>query len=227
MRALIVKISLQGDVYIDGKAADADQMAQAIRQLNADDGAVIYYRESPETEGSAAAADAFKRLFDLRPARIQLGNKAPSQWGSLEWLEIEEAPNVSRIFLARGEKYLIAFPRTPGRPPQPVHLGGPLPPDRERGWLGQFDFVISSDRVIETKPHHPELCLVEAGQHEPSLHIRISYGEKRRWASRYLVAEVPSNIASFHADAFRIARRMTAGPGTELSAADAARFFDR
>jgi hypothetical protein len=79
-------------------------LAAAIRQLNADDGVVTYYRESPETEGSAAAAEAFGHLLELRPTRIRMGDQAPSEWGELQWIEVEEAPAVSRIFLARGQK---------------------------------------------------------------------------------------------------------------------------
>jgi hypothetical protein len=47
-----------------------------------------------------------------------------------------------------------------------------------------------------------------------SLHLRISYAPERRWASRYLPAEIPGNIASFHADVMRVAGRMTSSAGS-------------
>jgi hypothetical protein len=92
--------------------------------------------------------------------------------------------------------------------------------------MRQFDMIISSDRIIETPVHRPELCFSEAGLRDASLHIRISYGPDRRWASRYLVSEVPGQVASFHADVMRIARRMTSGTGRELPAEEARGFFE-
>jgi hypothetical protein len=226
MRHLVVKMGLRGDVYVDGRAVTWEELAGAIRQLNVDDGAVTYYRESPETEGSAPASDAFQHLLELRPNKIRMGDQAPSEWGGLQWIEVEEAPDVSRIFLASGEKYLISFPRMPGRPPTPVFVGGPFAAEVEQHWMRQFDMIISSDRIIDTPVHRPELCFSEAGLRDASLHIRISYGPDRRWASRYLVSEVPGQVASFHADVMRIARRMTSGTGRELPADEARGFFE-
>jgi len=226
MRDLVVKIGLRGDIYVDGKAVTSAELAEGIRQLNLDDGAVTYYRESPETEGSTAATDAFRLLLAQRPKKIRMGNDAPSEWGTLRWLELQEAPAVWRIFLAQGQKYLISLPRTPGQPAGPVFAGGPLKSEAELHWLRQFDLIIRCDRVLETPPQHPELAFAEAGLREASLHLRVSYLPDRRWASRFLPSEVPANIAVFQADAMRIARRMTAGGGRKMSADEASRLFE-
>jgi hypothetical protein len=99
-----------------------------------------------------------------------------------------------------------------------------MAPEAEQRWIKQFDMIMRSDRIMEAPPHHAELCFSEAGHGDPSLHIRISYGP-RRWASRYLLPDVPGQVASFHADVVRIARRMTSGTGRELPAEEAKRFF--
>jgi hypothetical protein len=210
VRNVVLKIGLRGDLYLDGRPITESELPPAITALNAEGSAVTYYRESPETQGSAASADSFERFLALKPKLIRMGIEVPSEWGKLDWIEIEEAPQISRIFLAAGKQFLISFPAPRGKKPV-VFLGGPLPASSEAFWLGQFDFIIRCDRVLETPPHDPELCFTPAASTQPSLHMRLSYGSQRRWASRYLPSDIPGNIASFHADAVRVARRMTSG----------------
>jgi hypothetical protein len=213
VRNLVLKIGLRGDIYINGKPATGEQMAEAVTSLNAAGGIVTYYRESPEAKASAESLEAFKQLVALRP-KILLGNKARSEWGKLEWFELEEAPHLWRIFLARGQPYLVSLPVPPGQKPEVFIGGGPLPPASEDAWFDRLDFIIRSDRVLETPLHHPELAFAESGQTDSSLHIRISYGANRRWASCYGVSEIPSHLASFQTDIVRVARRMVpGGPG--------------
>jgi hypothetical protein len=212
VRNLVLKVGLEGDVYLDGRPVTSSELDAAIIALNTEGGFVTYYRESPETEGSAAASAAFKDLLARRP-KIRLGNAAPSEWGTLQRLEIEEAPHLSRFFLAAGQRFLISFPAIPGQK-QVVFAGGPLSAKSEGAWLGQLDFIIRSDRVMETPLHNSARCFTPEGSAEPSLHLRISYAPDRRWASQFLPAEIPSNIASFHADVVRVARRMTSGAGS-------------
>jgi hypothetical protein len=209
VRNLVLKIGLRGDIYVNGQSASLEQMAEAVTSLNAEGGFVSYYRESPETPASAESMDAFKRLVALRP-KIQLGNKAPSQWGKLDWFELEEAPHVWRVFLARGQQFLVSLPGPPGQKPEVV-IGGPMPAASEDAWLGRLDFIVCSDRVLETPLHEPSLAFNESAQTDPSLHIRISYGPNRRWASHYRLSEIPSHLKSFQADVTRVARRMVSG----------------
>jgi hypothetical protein len=212
VRNLVLKVGLGGEVYLDGRPVTGSELDAAIIALNTEGGFVTYYRESPETEGSAAAAAAFKDLLARRP-KIRLGNTAPSEWGTLQWIEIEETPHLSRFFLAASQRFLISFPARPGQK-QVVFVGGPLSTKSESAWLGQLDFIIRSDRVMETPLHNAHLCFTPAASAEPSLHLRISYPPERRWAARYLPAKIPGNIASFHADVMRVAGRTTSGTGS-------------
>ncbi|MDQ6713161.1 MAG: hypothetical protein M3Z28_08220 [Candidatus Dormibacteraeota bacterium] len=106
--------------------------------------------------------NAFQRLVDLRP-RTRLGKQAPSEWGKLEWFEVEEAPHLWRVFLACGQKFLVSLPVPPGQKPE-VFTGAPLPPASEEAWLGQLHFMVRSDRVLETPLHQPELMFKASAQ---------------------------------------------------------------
>ena len=57
----------------------------------------------------------FKQLLALKP-RIMMANNAPSEWGRLDWVEVQRNPAVSRIFLARGQRFLISPPATSASP---------------------------------------------------------------------------------------------------------------
>ena len=205
---MIVKIGLDGRVYVDREEVSPDVLSERVAALNRAGDVLTYYRESPETDGSEAAAEAFSRLIELRPT-IRLGNMAPSEWGRLEWVEVEEAPFVSRFFLARGQRFLVSRPPAPSEPKPPVLVGGPLPAQEEDGPFDQIDLVVRSDRVIETPPREPELTLSDSARSQPSLHLRIGY-DRGRWASWYPIHDVPPHIASFHQDLWRVAGRFIA-----------------
>jgi hypothetical protein len=227
-----VKVGLDGQAYLDGAAVTLEELAGRIAVLNREGGALTYYRESPATDGTDASAATFQAIIDLRPV-IVLGSNAPSEWGRLEWVEVEEAPMVSRFFLARGERFLISAPGSTSRAPAssnpgdaepPVVVGGPLSAEVEDDWLGWVDLLIRSDRVIETPPRQPELAMQEPARSRPSLHLRIAY-DRRRWASWYPAAVAPSHILSFNADLWRLARHLVTGAGRRLSPAEAKQFF--
>jgi hypothetical protein len=155
---MVVKVGLDGQAYVDGATISREELAARITAINREGGTVTYYRESPATDGTDAAAATFRAIIDQRP-QIMLGGHAPPEWGRLEWVEVEEAPMVSRFFLARGERFLISPPATPEDPKPAVAVGGPLAPEVEDEWLGQVDLLLRSDRVIETPVHHPELAM--------------------------------------------------------------------
>jgi hypothetical protein len=226
-RTLIVKVGLDGQAYVDFRAVGREQLAADVATVTREGGSVTYYRESPETEGSDAAAETFAAIVALKPP-IRLGGQVPSEWGRLDWVEVEQAPHLCRVFMARGQKFLISPPPTPTQPRPAVLMGGPMTPDQADHWLGQVDLLLRSDRVLEEPEHRPEVAMEEAAQAEPSLHLRIAY-EKRRWASWYPLAELPSNLASFNLDLWRLAIRFKHAfnlGATQMSPGDAFHFFD-
>src|SRR5712692_6192887 len=203
---LVVKIGSAGDLHLDFKPANLELMTEVVGRLNQAGGIVVYYGESPYQAASEAALVTFKQLVALKP-RILLGTNAPSEWGRLDWLEIQRNPTVSRIFFRRGEKFLLSPAPTPDQPKQRVLVGGPLQTSNEDTFFKAMD-----DQAVTT----------------PSLHLRLSYAT-RRWASAYRTAETPSNIASFERDLWWLASQTFAHlgkDGRELSGQAALEFFN-
>jgi hypothetical protein len=207
-RRLIVKIAMDGTLYVDFRLATLDQLGVAVRQLNADGGIVVYYRESPFETGSDAAAAVFTQLAALKP-RVLMGNKAPSEWGRLDWVEVQRNPQLSRVFVARGQQFLVYPEATDGAKPT-VLMGGPLSGEAEDALLKNIDFLVRTDRLIETPPRAAQLAMDEATSRQPSLHVRIGY-QTRRWAAVFPEGEAPSNIEAFYRDLWVLMKRSFRG----------------
>lgn len=224
---MIVKIGLDGQAYVDGAAVTRGELSRLVAELKSKDGVLTYYREAPETDGTDAAAETFKLILDLKP-RVRLGRDTPSEWGTLTWMEMEEAPQVARFFVARGEKFLISMPPEASRPKPQVLVGGPMSPETETGTLADIDLLLRCDRVLETPPNRAELAMEDEGQKLPSLHFRIAY-DRGRWASWYPREEIPPHIESFRTDLWRLAGRfaeaLKQGGLRKLDADEASRIF--
>jgi hypothetical protein len=109
-------------------------------------------------------------------------------------VEIEEAPVVSRFFLARGQEMLIYLPGL-----GEGYVAKKIDDRVSDSILSKVDLFVRCDRVLETPMHEPELCLDPRAQARPSLHVRLAYGDKG-WASHYAIDDVPSNLRSFQHD---------------------------
>ncbi len=191
---LIVKIGLAGDVYVNLRSVSVPEMLEAVRQIKEKDGFVVYYREAAMQDSAPEAMEIFKRLVELKPA-IQMGNMAQSEWGKLTWVEIEEAPVVSRFFLGRGQM-LMSLPRL-----SEIVIVKKVDHCVAESIFSKVDLFVRCDRILETPMHEPELCLDPSTQARPSLHVRLAYGDKG-WASQYEIDDVPSNLRSFHQDVY-------------------------
>ncbi len=205
-RRLIVKIGFSGDVFLDFKPASLEQMQAAVTEVNAAGGVVVYYTESAYQTASDAAMGMFKKLLALKP-RILMGNNAASEWGRLDWVEVQRNPAVSRFFFRRGEKFLVSPAATPDQPKQRVLVGGPMTSANNDALFKTLDLVIRCARVLETPRQTPELAMDDTAVTAPSLHIRLAYAG-RRWASAYPAGEIPANIASFERDVWWVASHM-------------------
>jgi hypothetical protein len=224
---LVVKIGSAGDVHLDFKPANLELMQEAVSRLNQAGGIVVYYGESPYQAASEAALAIFKQLVALKP-RILLGTNAPSEWGRLDWVEIQRNPAVSRVFFRRGEKFLLSPAPTADQPKQRVLVGGPLKTSNEDTFFSAMDLVIRAARVLETRQQAPEMAMDDQAVAMPSLHLRLGYAA-RRWASVYRTDEIPSNIASFERDLWWLASQTFAHlgkDGRELSGQAALEFFN-
>jgi len=200
---LILKIGVDGDVYVNYRRVEVTAMVEAVRQVKQKGGYVIYYREGPMVEPSGEALAVFKQMVELKPM-IQLGDKAPSEWGRLDWVELEEAPTVSRFFLARGSEMLISYPDLEAR-----YFAKKVDARVATQLLGTLDLLVRADRILETPMHEPNLCLDPNAQLRASVHIRLAYGQKG-WASHYAGGSVPRNVRSFQEDVSALAHQTVA-----------------
>src|SRR6058998_484231 len=98
MNRAIVKVSQAGEIYWDGKPMAPEAMPDALAQLKAAGGCVVYYREAPNEDPSPESLSAFQKIVDAA-VPVQLGSEAEPEWGRLEWVEIEEAPHRFRFAL--------------------------------------------------------------------------------------------------------------------------------
>jgi hypothetical protein len=190
---LILKLGTDGSAYVDFRKVSADQMIEAVRSNKQESGYVVYYREAASAEPSPQAMAVFKRLVDEKPTFL-MGDKAPSEWGKLTWFEIEEAPVVSRFFVARGQEMLIYYPKL-----GVSHIAKRIEDAASDRLLGSVDFLIRSDRIRETPMHEPGRCLQPEAQAKPSLHLRLAYGDQG-WASQWALEDIPSNVRSLQQD---------------------------
>jgi hypothetical protein len=224
---VVVKVASSGDVYVDGKQVGIQAMLDALTELKARGGTVTYYRESPRTEPANAVGDVFRRIMDTQVA-VRLGHQSPSEWGRLEWIEAEETPHRWRFFLARGERFMVAYTDSAGTEPA-TYVGGPMSEEDEDRWAGQVDLLVRSDRVMETPPAEPHLAFRPEAMRERGLHLRVSYGPDRRWTSRYRAGEVPSHIRAFAEDLNRVGHHLVASTDKsswkELDAIEAEKLF--
>jgi hypothetical protein len=202
-RRLIIKIGSAGDVHLDFKPGTLEQMQAAVAELNQAGGIVVYYAESAYQQASDAAMATFKKLLELKP-RILMGNNAVSEWGRLDWVEVQRNPAVSRFFFRRGEKFLLSPAATPDQPKQRVLVGGPMTASNDDTLFKMLDLVIRCARVVETPQQAPEMAMEDKAVTTPSLHIRLGYAA-RRWASAYAGGEIPANITSFERDVWWVA----------------------
>jgi hypothetical protein len=212
MRVVVIKVSTAGEVYVDGKQVAVEDMRTTLDEVRAQDGSVTYYRELPRSEPSEAANEVFQQIMDAKVA-IKLGHQAASEWGTIDWVEVERAPHQSRFFMARGQRFLVAY--SEGGPEPVTYVGGPLSHGNEDRWLGQIDLLVRSDRVMETPPHETNLSFSAEAMQTPSLHLRVGYGDDQRWASRYRLDDVPGHIHSFEQDLARLGHHLVASSDKE------------
>ena len=64
MQVAKIRVSLTGDIVIDGHAATMQQLAETLAKEKQQSGEIWYYRESPSTEPSAAQIRVFTRIVD-------------------------------------------------------------------------------------------------------------------------------------------------------------------
>lgn len=210
----LAKIDRHGKVYWDWQLVGSpDELREKIGAATS----ILYYFESPEL---APAAEQLATLEQLRAgaATVLDGRAHASEWGVLQWFELEEAPHVMRLAIVPDQPILFATEEATWL----------IDADAERRAevASAIDFLIRANRVVETRPNEPAKAFEKSAQRKPSLHVRISYGGERRWATFHPLREVPENIRAFAAGC-RAYGNEHLREGRAVSGADALRFLGR
>ena len=122
-----------------------------------------------------------------------MGDRAPSEWGTLASLLVHEAPARFHFAYFRGKELTVGS--VPKGETRLRVRQGKLLPDESVGTMLQL--LISSDRVLETPPAAPERVLDKVTMGERSLHLIVGYEGRREWRSWYSAAAVPGHLRSF------------------------------
>ena len=65
-RPAVVKVGRNGEPYWDGVLVNATELGSKLAELRADGRGVVYYRESPEREPTAAQLETFEVILGAR-----------------------------------------------------------------------------------------------------------------------------------------------------------------
>jgi len=203
-----------GRVFWNDQLLSADELNRRVAQPG--HGGIVVYLESPELPPSAEQTGVME-LLQRGGWTIDHGLRRPSEWGTLEWFEMEETPQVMRLALI---------------PRQPILFAGTIR-GRLSTWMAdvdaaqrasftsEVDYLIRANRVIETKPDDPEKAFAEDTRKMPALHIRIAYVESGRWQACFRSGKLPPSIQAFQQGCIALGMKRLASSGKEMSPAAA------
>lgn len=216
----LAKIDRQGNVYWNWKRVSPAELRKHAR----DGASIVYYFEWPHVAPSAEQIAALEALRNVTPLLVD-GRSVPSEWGTLQWFEIEEAPFTMRLAVLPNSPVLFAARRA-GDDDTSTWILDPAPEQRAE-IVAAIDFLIRANRVVETPPHDPAKAFDPAAQKKSSLHVRISYGGAKRWAAHYASEEIPENLRALQAGCVAYGLEHLATNARTISGADALRFLGR
>jgi len=216
----LAKIDRQGNVYWDWKLVAPRELEGLIAPATS----ILYYFESPELRASAEQLAALARLQRGKVPVLD-GRTEPSEWGALQWFELEEAPFAMRLAIVPDQPILFAA-KEQGQAEASTWIIE-AEPQRIAEVSSAIDFLIRANRLIETRPNEPAKAFDKAAQSKPSLHVRISYGGERRWATYHPINDVPDNVRAFQAGCLAYGLEHLTTDARKVSGADALRFLGR
>jgi hypothetical protein len=216
----LAKIDRQGNVHWDWKLVAPRELDGLIGAATS----ILYYFEAPEL---APTGEQLATLERLRRATVPVldGGTEPSEWGTLQWFELEEAPFTMRLAIVPDQPILFAA-KEKGQAEASTWIVD-AEPARIAEVSSAIDFLIRANRVVETRPNEPAKVFAKAAQQTPSLHVRISYGGERRWMTYHPTNDVPQNIRAFQAGCLAYGLEHLTGAAKKVSGADALRFLGR
>lgn len=214
----VIKIERAGTAYWNDAAMAHDTIEE---QARSSDG-VVYYFESPELEPSNQQIAVLRRIRASGTTVID-GRTAPSEWGVLEWFELEESPFVMRFAVVPDQPILFAAARDKGRDPETWIV--PADAALRTEVTSHLDFLIRANRVVETRPNEPQKAFAEDVRNKRATHVRISYGGNRRWAGYFPKELLPQSVAALKAGCIQYGLESFTADAQRIDASTARRAF--
>ena|SRR5436190_10445738 len=207
-KAVIVKSSRRGEAYLNHEPIGLEDLTAELTKLKDEGYIVVYYREPVFAEPGPETMKVVQAVVDAR-IPIQMGDKAPPEWGLLNVFMLYVAPFKFRFALFRENKsltfaYLPTDPN-PGRfqlfrqehKLQIVH-GEDLKEEPQIRSL--VNVLVSSNRVLESPQNAPQNAFQDETQKSPSFHLVVTYEGRGDWMTWYPLDQLPQNMQSLWDD---------------------------
>ena len=201
-----LKLSKAGELYLDREAVNLTDLTTRLLALKKQGDHIVYYRESPGEEPSKDMQEILEVIMATK-IPIQMGDETQSEWGALQFFEVEVAPQQLRFAITPDQPLFFGYTREGAAKPDTFYR---KLPDQER-WVKAVDLLVSADRVIETDAHEPQRAFTSEALKIPSVHIRVVYDQRKGWQSWYPMPmqQVPSNIRSLLQDCMELGLEIT------------------
>jgi len=192
MKGIRVKIGWDGALYVDGGKLSNAGLQPFFDEVRQQDAMLVCYREGV---GRQASPEQLSTIKMLQAGGFELidPNDAPSEWGPLQSFELELTPDRFRIAAARGEDLLFAYLPEGGDKPLVYRFKGV-----GDAALQNLELMISSNRVVETKPHEPDRAFCDETLKQRAFHLRFSFGPRRMWQGWYSQEELPGHLENLY-----------------------------
>ncbi len=192
VKGIRVKVGWDGALYVDGGRLAENGFKTFVDSAREEGAALIMYREGVGLDPSEEQRASIDRL---KATGLELIHPvdAPPEWGPLQSFEIELTPSRFRLSAERGKDMLFAYAPQPQEKPLAYVFKGV-----GDSALQNLDLMISSNRVVESKPHEPDRAFCDETLAQRGLHVRFSYGPRRIWQAWYEGDALPRHLENLY-----------------------------
>lgn len=192
MKGIRVKLGWDGALYVDGGRLTPDGVEPFLHNAREEQAALILYREGV---GRAPSDEQARTIEILKASGLELlhPTDAPPEWGPLQSFEMELTPSRFRISAEFGKDMLFSYMPNGGDKPLTYRFKG-----AGESALQNLDLMISSNRIVESKPHEPDLAFSDDTLELEGMHLRFSYGRSRLWQGWFAADAVPVNFENLY-----------------------------
>lgn len=192
VKGIRIKVGWDGAFYVDGGRLAEAGFKTFVDRAREEGAALVVYREGVGMDPSNEQRASIDRLKETGLELLHPVD-APPEWGPLQSFELEVTPSRFRLSAERGKDMLFAYAPQPGEKPLAYVFKGV-----GDSALQNLDLLISSNRVVESKPHEPDRAFGEETLEKRGMHVRFSYGPRRVWQSFYEADSAPRHLENLY-----------------------------